>query len=313
MKRPCGVSILGGGGFGRGLATAAARLDRDVLLWSRQPRDFDFERVRVTSDLSEIAQSELIFVAVPSSVVASIATELGPFLDGRHYLVHVSRGLIGDELHPISRVLRERTPAHRVGALAGPLVAEALAEGTPSGAIVGTRFSEVVDAVRDAIGSPTLRIYNTQDIVGVEVASAMVGLLAVSIGYARKAGLDGATLAMFLTRGMAEAARLVPVWGADPQTLFGLAGYGDLLAVVAGDTRPEIRLGEALADGQSLEVAGRVAGAHIEGVSIAQRLVAYVERHRLDAPMVRAMLGVLEGEPAEEVASMLMARQVGSE
>ncbi len=307
------VAVVGAGGFGRAIAQAAARCGRDVILWSRSERSSEEARVRRTSALAEVAAAELAFVAVPSPFVASVADELAPHLDGRHYLVHVSRGLIGEELAPISRVLRERTPAHRVGALAGPLAVDALREGSPSGAIVGTRFPEVADAVREAIGSPALRIYDTDDVVGVEVASAMVGLLALTAGYAQAMEVNGTTLAVFLTRALAEAARIAPTLGADPQTLFGLAGMGDLMAVLAGGDRPEVRLGRALAGGAPLAAAGAEAGAHIEGVSIAQRLAEHARRMDLEAPITQAIVGVLEGRSAQEALDALMAREVGSE
>ncbi|MEM9072115.1 MAG: NAD(P)-binding domain-containing protein [Myxococcota bacterium] len=308
------VSVLGGGAFGRGIALAAARNGRDVLLWSRSAREIDHPNVRTTTELSDARASELAFVAVPSPFVARVAEQLAPHLDGRHYLVHVSRGLIGEELTPITRVLRQMTPAHRVGALAGPLAVSALSGGTPSGAIVGTRFPEVTDAVRDAIGSSALRVYATKDVVGVEVASAMVGLLALTVGYAQGMNVSGAALSVFLTRAMAEAVRLSPTLGvADPQTLYGLAGFGDLIAVVAGDERPEVLLGRALAGGTSLEDAGKAAGAHIEGVSIARRLAAHAERLRLNAPITQAIVEVLEGGSASDAYQALMARRVGSE
>ena len=200
-----------------------------------------------------------------------------------------------------------------MGALGGPLVAEALRDGTPSGAVVGTHFPEVADAVRAALGSEALRLYDTMDLVGVEVASAMVGLLALGVGYGRAAGAGPAALALVLTRGMAEAARLAPSLGADPQTLSGLAGHGDLLAVMAGDERPEVRLGRALAEGRSLDEAAREAGAHIEGVKLASRLAAHAERLGLEAPICRTIVDVLEGTPAQDAIRALMARDAGTE
>jgi len=305
------IAVLGGGAFGCGLSLAAAREGHDVRLWSRSARDL--KDVRSTREIAEARECELVLIAVPSPWLPGVAEQLAGHLDGRHYLVHISRGLIGDDLQPISKVLRARTPAHRVGALAGPLIASALAEGRASGAIVGTHFPEVADAVREAFGSETLRIYDTPDVVGVEVASAMVGLFALTIGYAQALDVDGAALAVFLTRAMAEASRLVPSLGADPSTLYGLAGFGDLIAVVARQDRPEGQLGRALGSGKSLEEAGKLAGAHIEGVSIAERLAAHAERLKLDAPITRAIVGVLEGGSPREAFAALMARRVGSE
>ena len=113
---------------------------------------------------------------------------------------------------------------------------------------------------------------------------------------------------------MNECVRLGVALGASAETFSGLAGFGDLMAVVGGDDRPEVRLGEALARGKNLEEAGREAGAHIEGVSIAARLVAFAERMGLDAPMAGAVANVIGGQLSPMAAiETLMARRVGRE
>jgi glycerol-3-phosphate dehydrogenase (NAD(P)+) len=310
------VGVIGGGGFGRAVALACARNGREVTIWSRAltTQQLDDPKITVTTNYADFAACELIYVAVPSVHVVDTADQVGRHLDGRHLLVHVSRGLIGAELHPITKVLRTRTPARRVGALAGPLSAQALERGAPGGAIVGTQFPEIGDAVRQSIGGLALRVYQTDDVVGVEVASAMVGLMALVAGYARTAGIPVATLAVLVTRGMFEAARVGVALGARELTFSGLAGFGDLISVVGGDDRPETRLGTALAKGSSLADAGREAGAHIEGVTIARRVADYGARIGLEAPIARMIADVLEGSLTPEGAiSRLMSRQVLTE
>ncbi len=306
------VAVVGGGGFGRAIAAAAHRNGRSVILWSRKGNQQ--EAFRCTSELADLREAELIFLAVPSPYVPQTASALGRHLDGSHLLVHVSRGLLGEELTTLSQHLRKTTPCRRVGALAGPLDAEALREGQPTGAIVGTRFPEVARAVREAIGSKSLRIYESRDIVGVEVAAAVVGLMALAGGYGRGKGASPATLSVFLTRGMAECVRIATALGAKAETFRGLAGFGDLMAVVGGDDRPEIRLGEALASGLDLATAAKKAGAHIEGVSIARRMVEFAERANINAPMAAVVAKVLDGTlgPTEAIDA-LMARRVGTE
>jgi glycerol-3-phosphate dehydrogenase (NAD(P)+) len=304
--------VVGGGGFGQALAKALLRAGRRAQLWSR--RDLDLDGVETTQDLADLKRSELLFLAVPSSYVPETARELGKHLDGEHLVVHVSRGLVGDDLLTLSRVLRRTTPAHRTGVLAGPLDAEALAEGEPAGAIVGSRFPEVARAVREAIGGDTLRIYESRDVVGVEVAAAVVGYLALAVGVGQELGVSPATVAVSLTRGMAEAARWAPSLQADPETLYGLAGLGDLLAVTGGDDRPEVRLGRALATGASLEEAGRAAGAHIEGVTIARRVDAHARKIGESTPIAGMIADVVEGRrAARDAMAALMAREVGTE
>ena len=310
------VGVVGGGSFGRGIATAAARAGNEVTLWSRSSRAAAGgpAAFRTTNELGALAKTDLIFVAVPSPHVREVARALGAHLDGSHLVVHVSRGLIGDDLRTITRVLREETPVVRLGALAGPLVAEALLDGTPSGAVVGSLFPEVGTAVRTAIAGQTLRIYTTDDVAGVEIASALVGMLALAAGFALGIGVGPSALAMLCTRGIAEAQRVGAKLGAREKTIVGLSGFGDLLSAVAGDERPEIKLGRAIAKGASLEEAARDASAYIEGVTIARRVAAFAERARVDAPIAEATAAVVDGKlTVREAILSLMSRQVLTE
>lgn len=295
------IGIVGGGGFGQALAAAVRRRERLPRIWSRR---------NPGSTVAEMSECELIFICVPSMHVATVADELGRVLDGRHLLVHVSRGLLGDELHTVSRELRARTPCRRVGCLAGPINATTLGENLPGGGIIGTGFPEVVHAVRDAIASPYLRLYHTEDVAGVEVASALVGLMALTIGYASALELNPTAIALLAARGMREVQRVGVALGGHEQTFVGVAGYGDLLAAVAGDERPEVLLGRAIGQGLSLEEAGRAAGAYIEGVTIARRVQRFAHRRGIEVPVAEAVAEVIEGKlDSTAVVQRLMARR----
>lgn len=306
MSAPIG--IVGGGRFGLGLGAAVARQGGEALLWSRKPRELD-GNIRRAGSIDELGACELVFVVVPSMYVPTVAPLLAQTLDGRHLLVHVSRGLIGDELETVSRHLSTHTPARRVGCLAGPINADVLERGLPGGGVVGSIFPEVADAVRDAIGGATLRLYPTEDVVGVEVASAMVGLLALVLGFGLESEISPSALAVVTSRGLAEAARVGVRLGARPETFQGLAGAGDLFAAMAGDERSEVRLGRALARSLDLEAAGREAGAHIEGVTIARRVATHAARIGVRAPISKVIADVLDGTlTPEQGLQSLMSR-----
>ncbi len=308
------VAIVGGGTFGRALASAAARVERSVINWSRNPQEFDHPKITTTSDLAAVRQAELVFLAVPSPHVRALCQELGRHLDGAHLVVHVSRGVVGDQLETLTEVVRETTPVRRVGALAGPLVARGLRDAEPGGGIIGTLFPEVAEAVRDALGGPTLRIYETDDVIGVEVASAFVSLVTLAMGYAKGAGFGPGTLAMLATRGMAEASRVVVARGGSERTTAGLAGFGDLLAAMAEDGRPELELGRALAANEPLEQAAKRLGAYVEGIRIAEQIERFGILRRVDTPLASTMAHLVSGkiEP-QQAAAALMRRPAGEE
>ena len=317
------VAVVGAGAFGRALAGAIAGNGHEVILYSRSGSAETVAGVTRTGTLSNTADAELIFMAVPSRFVDETATALEPSLDGRHMLVHVNRGLAREEGSPrrhttglttLSERLRDLTPCRRVGALAGPLVPESLAATRPGGAVIGTPFPEVADRVRLALASSSMRVYETADLTGVEIASAFVGVLSIAIGVARGLGVGPGALALLCTRGMSEAARLGAALGAKPETFGGLSGYGDLLACVAGDERAEIRLGEALAAGNSIDEAKAAVGAHVEGIRLSTRLDLFARATHVEAPILAATSAIARAEfgPSEALAA-LMAREVHKE
>jgi len=307
------VAVVGAGGFGRAIAQASARHGHEVVLWSRKERELPAP-IQSSTDMADIRDCELIFMAVPARHAVTIAEQLGEVVDGHHLMVHISRGLVGAELKTITQVIRDKTVCRRLGALAGPLVADALAEGRPSGAILGTAFPELAEMVREALGGAELRIYETPDVVGVELASATVGFLTVVLAYAQEVGVEPGTLAVLATRGMAEVSRVGQALGAKPSTFTGLAGLGDLIAAVAGDQRPELLLGRALAQGAKLRNAFGEAGAYIEGVEVAGHLIEHARRLGLETPISSTFVALSEGRmSSHDAIHALMARRVGKE
>ncbi len=307
------IAVVGAGGFGRAIALASARHGHDVLLWSRKERELP-EPIRSSTNMDDLRDCELVFLAVPARHAVEASEQLGEVVDGRHSMVHVSRGLVGSNLETITQVIREKTVCRRIGALAGPLTADSLAEGRPSGAILGTGFPEITELVREALGGSELRVYDTPDVLGVELASATVGFLTVVLGYAQEIGVEPSTLAVLATRGMVEISRIGQTLGARESTFMGLAGLGDLIAAVAGDQRPEVRLGRALARGVDLRAAIGEAGAYVEGVEVARHMMEHARRLGLETPISSTFVALSDGRISPDGAiEALMARRVGKE
>lgn len=271
---------------------------------------------RDDAELGERAR--LIVLAVPSSVARDVARSLGAHLDGRHFVVHGVRGLVprldqdgGDQtavqLETISDIVRDETPARRVGALGGPVLASDLLAGRPSVMVCGSRYPEVIRALRDSFACSTLRLYATDDLLGLEWASALVGCLAIGVGYARGLGLGPGLLAALITGAVEEAARVASVAGGNDRTLLGLAGYGDLLASIAQTERPEVLVGEALAKGKPLDQALADAKQRVEAIELTVRLVAWAESRGVSAPIFGTLArSVLSGKASDDLVRELM-------
>jgi glycerol-3-phosphate dehydrogenase (NAD(P)+) len=173
--------------------------------------------------------------------------------------------------------------------------------------ICASHYPEVTRAVRSVLASPSLRLYESADLVGLEWASALVGCLAIAVGYARGVGLGPGLLAAFITRGVEEAARLTEAAGGSERTVLGLGGYGDLLASIAQTERPEVVLGDALAREKALSDALIDAGHRVEAVELAGVIVAWAEARGLPAPIFTALArGILAGRPSAALINELM-------
>ena len=302
------VGVVGGGPWGLALARAAHRRGVSVVVLSRRrPLDLPPE-VTIAQDFEAIASARLVVVAVPSSAAREVARSLGDHLDGTHLVVHGVRGLGGDHLETLTDILRDETPVRRLGALGGPVQAAELHEGRPSAMVVGSCFPEVTSAVKAAFECPTLRVYTTSDLRGLEWASALVGCLSIGVGFANGAGAGPGLVAALISRAVDEASRIAAAAGADDRTMHGLAGYGDLLASIALSDRPEVALGRALARGASLGEAIDRAKLRVEAVDLVPRVVQFAKERRVHAPAFTALAELLQGaSPALVLEPLLSA------
>ncbi len=306
-SRALRVGVVGGGPWGAALALAARRAGSEVVLFSRREQPEVAGKMEVTDDYAEIARSQLVVLAVPSTVARPVLRALGDHLDGSHLVVHGIRGLGAEHLETVSDIIREETPARRLGALGGPVQAEELFEGRPSAIVCGSHYPEVTAAVSTAFQHGMLRVYGTPDLRGLEWASALVGCLAIGIGFAEQAGAGPGLLAASISRGVDEAARIVAAVGAEERTMLGLGGYGDLLASIALEDRPEVLLGKALARGRSLEEAIVEARLRVEAITLIPRIVSFAKERRVPAATFDALAEILNGASAARVVDLMFA------
>ncbi len=304
------IGVLGGGPWGLALARAARRAGADVTLCTRRHQPDELGGMTVTAELAELAKASLLIIAVPSDRVRSIARELGDHIDGGHLLVHGIRGLSGDDLSPISHILRDETPARRLGALGGPVQADELNQGRPSAMVVASEFPDVTAAVHASMSSKWLQVHMTSDLCGLEWASALVGCLSIGVGFAQaRADVSPGLMAALISRAVDEAAGIAMAAGANERTCYGLGGYGDLLASMALPDRPDVVLGRELATGASLQQARERARLRIEAIELVPRVVRFARSRGVACEIFAALDGIVRGESEPEaiVAALFAA------
>jgi len=315
------VGIVGTGAFGTALAGVIAGQGGKVVLWGDDEgrvRELATTRknerrlpgvtlpasVKATSDAAELAgEARLVILAVPSTRVGRTVRALGKVLDGRHLLVHAVGALVGGQ-ERVSELVKRETPVKRVGAVAGPALARDLADKKPCALVVASPFDEVINVTRHALTAlPSLRVYTSRDLTGVELASALSGAMTVAVGLGDGLGFGVGPRAVLMTRAVAEAARVGVAAGARERTFGGMAGLGNLLVrafSVSNERSDDYRLGLALAtkDAARPETEGsRTAGA---AVKLARHL-------GVKTPILDAVDGVVnEGLSAKEAAARLL-------
>jgi glycerol-3-phosphate dehydrogenase (NAD(P)+) len=301
------VAVVGGGTWGVALSIAAKRAGAEATLYSRRSPPQVTSRLRVATSFSDIGESRLVVLAVPSTVAREVLRQLGDYLDGSHLLVHGIRGLSAEHFDTVSDIAREETAVRRLGALGGPVQASELLEGQPSAMVIGSHYPEVISAVTTAFQHKALRVYGTPDLRGLEWASAMVGCLSVGVGFADQAGAGPGLLAALISRGVDEAARIAAAAGADERTMLGLGGYGDLLASIALENRPEVVLGRALAKGASLDEAVAEAKLRVEAITLIPRIAQFAKDSQKKASAFDALDDLLRGVKAPAILEKMFA------
>lgn len=297
------VGIIGGGAWGRALATLAAEAGNRPRIGYRNkpPRGF-----AGTPNLESLAQeTDLLVLAVPPEGIAGVVAQAR--LQPGHRVLIAARGLEPDTGRWLSQVVAETSPCRRVGALAGPALAAEVMARRPSAVVVASAFNEVSEMAQQALHSSICRVYTSPDLLGVELAGAMVSVLSVAVGVADGLRLGVGVQGVVVTRGLAEARRLGRALGADDGTFAGLAGVGDLVACGNHPEHPGYNVGLALARGEAPEQARRV-------TSEAGALLALAGRAGIELPLTQAIAAIAAGRLKARLAiDMLMRREATQE
>ena len=211
----------------------------------------------------------------------------------------------------MQQVLGNSLPA---GALSGPSFAQEVARGLPCALTIGSASESLREQVVAAVHGGSVRVYSTDDLVGVEVGGAVKNILAIATGIADGLGLGMNARAALVTRGLAEITRLGTALGGRIETFMGLTGVGDLILTCTGDLSRNRQVGLRLAAGKSLSVIVDELGHVAEGVRCVQAVKSLASQRQIDMPIVNAVARVLfEGEVPSKAIEQLLAREARTE
>jgi len=281
---------------GRSAGDATVQISADALLFAAGEIYGD------TIELEELPEADLIILAVPAAKVKPLLETMVGVLHQKQCLVHAIgsfapiHGAGGQALAPISGLVQRETPITRIGALAGPALAEDLEEEIPAALACGSPSPEVVAMVQQALHSPLLRIYPTSDLIGVEVARALTGVMALACGVVDALGFGPAARSLLVAAGANEMARLGVALGGLERTFWGAAGIGELIVSTERRGAPDFQLGRLLGHGASLGDAYRQIDRACDGLNMVREGHMLAYRSRLSLPIIGALYRWVSGK-----------------
>ena len=245
--------------------------------------------------------ADLLVAAVPSRVFGDVVRAL----PGRAPLLSLTKGLDPRTGTRLSTLVEDRP----VAVLSGPNMAEEVAAGLPTAAVLASRDEELALRLQAELTTTTFRVYVNSDVVGVELCAAAKNVIALAVGGADGLGLGDNAKAALITRGLAEMARLGEAAGGRPQTFAGLAGMGDLIVTCWHSSGRNRRAGELIARGATPEGAAAEIGQVVEGLTTAPALRELSQRLGVELPITEGVCRVLEGGDLADLLFMLMSRR----
>ncbi len=321
-------TVLGAGSWGTALAVQLARQGHETWLWDRNPdrcavindehrnprylKTIELpENLSAHSDLHEAAaRAELLVPVLPSHALREVMARAVDQVPEDAHIACATKGIEDGTLKTMHEVMVELTGRpERISMLYGPSFALEVAKGLPT-AVVAAGPDATARVAADAFHGPQFRCYHTEDTVGACIGGSLKNVMAIACGVSDGVGLGSNARAGIITRGLAEISRLAVAKGANPLTLAGLAGMGDLVLTCTGNLSRNRRVGLALGEGRTLDDILEELGEVAEGVITAKTARALAKQLDVEMPITEQIYDLLyEGKPAKQALVELMGRE----
>ncbi len=309
------IAVLGAGSWGTALALHLGHQGYPVNLWVFEP-DLAEEMCRTrenprflpghrlpdcvhpSNDLEEVVRNRnFIILVTPSHVVATLARRLEPLIADHALIVNASKGLEEETYLPLSQVLkRELGPTVGLATLSGPTFAKEVAQQVPSTIVVASNSNENAEIAQNILTTQKLRVFISNDPLGVEVGGALKNVIAIAAGICDGLELGYNTRAGLITRGLVEISRIGTAMGARPETFYGLSGLGDLILTCTGDLSRNRTVGLKLGKGQTLKQITEGMQMVAEGIKTVKSAFALKEKYGIQAAIIEETYRVLYEE-----------------
>ena len=327
------IGIIGAGGWGIALAKLLADKGKQVTLWCHRAESFRElqenresrtyltgvvlpSSVEFTRSIeAAVTDKSLVICALPSHAVRGIIASAASYLSAETAVLCGTKGLEEESLKTMGEVLAETLgePQQHVF-LSGPTFALEVARGLPTAVTVAARDEDIARNVQETLSTQNFRVYSSTDIVGVQMGGVIKNIIAIASGISDGLNLGHNARAALITRGLAEMTRLAIRMGADPMTLGGLPGLGDLVLTCAGDLSRNRKVGIQIAQGKSLREIIEGTRMVAEGIRNTRSVYMLARSLGTEMPIVEQMYKVIhEGKRPADAVRDLMQRSLKPE
>ena len=324
----CALAVFGAGSYGTALAMAAASKGERVMLYARSPekaalmqeqrqnlfylKDIPFpDSLCVTADVKEAVQAaQTLLLVVPSHGFRAMLTALAPLLQPDQGIAWATKGLDLETGDLLSVVARQCLPAQvPLAALSGPTFARELAQGLPTAIAVAGTCPEFTQSVSSLLHTPSFRIYESKDLIGLQLGGAVKNVIAIGAGMSDGLGYGANARTALISRGLAEMIRLGTAMGATERCFMGLSGLGDLILTCTDNQSRNRRFGLMLGQGLSAEQALQQIGQVVEGHTMTGIIRRLSVQKQVQMPICEEIYQVLCcGKSGRDAARALLTR-----
>ncbi len=328
------VAVFGAGSWGTAFSIVLADAGNDVTIWGRREEvcarindkheNTDYlpgielpPSVGATHDPEQaLAGADLVVFAVPSQTFRENLTGWADLIPPGAVMASLMKGVELETLKRMSEVVAEVTGAgpERIAVVSGPNLSKEIARREPAASVVACADESVARMLQARCHSTAFRPYTSVDVLGCELGGAYKNVVGLAVGMAVGLGFGDNTTASVITRGLAETARLAMKLGANPLTLMGLAGLGDLVATCSSPLSRNRTFGENLGKGMTTEEIIASTRQVAEGAKSCSSLLALAQRTGVDAPIAEHVEAVVAGEQtAKDMMEAFIARDTKAE
>lgn len=319
------AAVLGGGSFGTAIATILAQKGHATRLWVRDPEtaaaiNNDRENPRylpgaelpegvlASEDLGEVLRgATLVFMAVPSKAFVEVLSQARDDVAEGTIVVSCTKGIHADGFLLMSQLLQREWPQARVGVLSGPNLAKEIVERKFTGTVIASPDATVCQRIQDALSCEYFRVYDSQDIFGVELGGALKNIYAIATGMAAALGVGDNTRGLLITRSLAEMSRFAAHLGGSPMTFLGLAGVGDLIVTCSSSLSRNYQVGYLIGQGKTVDEAVAQLGQTAEGVNTIRLVAERAREMDIYMPLASGLYEILFNQrPLHQVIDALM-------